>query len=309
MIQRVKALSFPKTEYWVVAGGAMVLHGFRPLTHDVDLGCTTLLADQLEGQGYPVSRRDDRTRKIVYSEDVEIFENWLEGTVETVSGIPVVGVEGLVRMKRKLGREKDLADIALIEKRKNLSEMTLEELWALFPIFLTAHKDCWAENYREMEAYLRAGLHGIPIVRISHIGSTAIRNIWAKDIVDILLEVAPGENLAAIAKAIEKIGFTKMSAAENRYSFNWGYTEEGFGEKVYHLHLRYAGDHDELYFRDYMNDHPKDAKAYETLKLELWKKYEHDRDGYTDAKTAFVEKYTEAGKKIYPNRYKEEECK
>lgn len=116
LIQRLKALPFPEGEYWVVAGGAMVLHGFRPQTHDIDLGCTTLLADELEQQGYSVSRCDDGTRKILYSEDVEIFENWLEGAVETVSGVPVVCVDGLIEMKRKLGREKDLADIALVEK-------------------------------------------------------------------------------------------------------------------------------------------------------------------------------------------------
>lgn len=190
---------------------------------------------------------------------------------------------------------------------KKLSEMTLEELWALFPISLTEHKDCWAEDYREMERYLRSELSGIPIVRISHIGSTAIASIWAKDIVDILVEVA--ENLEAAAKAVEKIGFTQMSSSEGRYSFNWGYTEAGFAEKVYHLHLRYAGDNDELYFRDYMNAHPLDAKAYETLKLDLWKKFERDRDGYTGAKTAFVKKYTAEAKKIYPDRYREGKTK
>lgn len=186
---------------------------------------------------------------------------------------------------------------------KKLSEMTLEELWELFPISLTEHKDCWAEDYRAMEAYLRSELSGIPIVRISHIGSTAIASIWAKDIVDILVEVASTENLEAAAKAIEKIGFTKMSSSEDRYSFNWGYTEDGFAEKVYHLHLRATGDNDELYFRDYLNEHPLCAKEYEALKLDLWKKFEHDRDGYTGAKTAFIKKYTEEAKKIYLNRY------
>lgn len=186
---------------------------------------------------------------------------------------------------------------------KKLSEMTLEELWELFPISLTEHKDCWAEDYRQMERRLRSGLSGISLVRISHIGSTAIKDIWAKDIVDILLEAAPSEDLEAVAGAIEEIGFTKMSSSANRYSFNWGYTEEGFGEKVYHLHLRYAGDNDELYFRDYMNEHPMRAREYETLKLDLWRKYAHDRDGYTDAKTAFVKKYTAEAKKLYPNRY------
>lgn len=116
LIQRLEELSFPDKEYWVVAGGAMVLHGFKPQTRDIDLGCSTLLADKLEQQGYIVTRYDDGTRKILYSEDIEIFENWLEGKVEVISGIPVVCVDGLIQMKKKLGREKDLADIALMKK-------------------------------------------------------------------------------------------------------------------------------------------------------------------------------------------------
>ena len=96
----------------------MVLHGFRQQTRDIDLGGSTRLADQLERQGYAVSRCEDGTRKIIYSEHIEIFENWIEGAVEMLSGVPVVCVDGLIRMKRKLGREKGLADIALIEKMR-----------------------------------------------------------------------------------------------------------------------------------------------------------------------------------------------
>ena len=116
LLQRLWELPFPEKEYWVVGGSAMVLHGFRPRTHDIDLGCSTLLADKLEQQGYTVSHCEDGTRKILYSENVEIFENWIEGTVEMVNGVPVVCADGLLQMKKKLGREKDLADIALIEK-------------------------------------------------------------------------------------------------------------------------------------------------------------------------------------------------
>ena len=116
LLQRLQAVDLPETEYWVVGGGAMVLHGFRPKTHDIDLGCSTRLADALERQGYAVSRCEDGSRKIQYSEDVELFENWLEGTVERISGVPVVSVDGLVLMKKQLGRKKDLADIVLIEK-------------------------------------------------------------------------------------------------------------------------------------------------------------------------------------------------
>lgn len=118
LLDRLKELSFPEGEYWVVAGAAMVLHGFRPQTRDIDLGCSTFLADRLERQGCRVSRCDDGSRKILYSEDVEIFENWLEGAVEMIRGVPVVSAQGLMEMKRKLGREKDIADIALIESAR-----------------------------------------------------------------------------------------------------------------------------------------------------------------------------------------------
>ncbi len=123
LIQRLQEIPFSKSEYWVVAGGAMVLHGFRTQSHDIDLGCSTLLADKLEQQGYVVSRCEDETRKILYSENIEIFENWLDGSVEIISGIPVVCVDGLIQMKKKLGREKDLEDIALIEKTQEASSL------------------------------------------------------------------------------------------------------------------------------------------------------------------------------------------
>ena len=81
------------------------------------------MADKLEQQDYTVSRYEDGTRKILYSEDVEIFENWVEGTVEIISGVPVVCVDGLIQMKKKLGRDKDLMDIALIEKVRGTSRL------------------------------------------------------------------------------------------------------------------------------------------------------------------------------------------
>ncbi len=187
--------------------------------------------------------------------------------------------------------------------KKKLSEMSLEELWELFPISLVEHKNCWKYDYFEMEKKIVLALSEINIVRISHVGSTAIDNIKAKDIVDILLEVSLLENLDNVAKIIEEIGFIKMSSSKTRYSFNYGYTENGFADKVYHLHLRYKGDNDELYFRDYMNANPQCAKQYEQLKLKLWKKYEFDRDGYTNAKTEFVKKYTNKAKLEYANKY------
>ncbi len=247
---------------------------------------------------------------------------------------------------------------------KELSEMSFEELWELFPISLVAHNDKWHMDYKEMEIFLKDLLSDCPVERISHIGSTAISGIWAKDIVDILVEIsqdsvhqdgnahknissedsAQGKPLFAglssirnplanhspikpllanssanpsranrsfmaaaledTAKVIENNGFMRMSTKPGRISFTRGYTKAGFADKVFHIHLRYAGDCDELYFRDYLNEHPQVAKEYETLKLKLWKLFEHDRDAYTDAKAAFVRKWTLEAKKIYAGRYR-----
>ncbi len=184
---------------------------------------------------------------------------------------------------------------------KKLTEMSLEELWQLFPIFLTEHQDCWREWYLEEECLLKSVLSQVE--RISHIGSTAIPAIWAKPIIDILVEIPKESKLLDYKDLIINNGYICMSQSEKGLSFNKGYTENGFAERVFHLHLRYAGDNDELYFRDYLIEFPNIAREYEKLKLSLWKEYEHNRDAYTNAKTEFVKKYTEKAKAFYGNRY------
>ena len=186
---------------------------------------------------------------------------------------------------------------------KKLSEMSLEELWQLFPIYLTEHDECWATWYSEEEITLMEHLPADQIKRISHIGSTAVKGIWAKPIIDILVEVTSESDLWQFKPILEKIGYLRMSESSGRLSFNKGYTEKGFAERVFHLHLRKANDNDELYFRDYLKAHINVAQEYEKLKLSLWKTYEHDRDGYTERKTAFVKEYTQKAKEEFEDRY------
>ena len=188
-------------------------------------------------------------------------------------------------------------------ERKELSEMTLEELWELFPIFLVPYDVKWNEYYAEIEDSIKRLLSDYPVYRISHIGSTAIQGIWAKNIVDVLVEIPQKVDMKEISRILEQNGFIIMSSEANRISLNKGYAKNGFADKVYHIHLRYAGDNAELYFRDYLNEHSEVAKEYETLKLRLWKQYEHNRDAYTDAKTEFIYKWTAEARKEYGKRY------
>lgn len=185
--------------------------------------------------------------------------------------------------------------------KKQLSEMTLDELWQLFPIVLVEHNPAWKGWYEEERALLAAAL---PAGRIAHIGSTAIPGIRAKPTVDILVEA---DDPAALKAAILGCGYACMSESPDRLSFSKGYTPDGYAQRVFHLHLRRRGDHDELYFRDYMNDHPDAARAYEALKLRLWKEFEHDRDGYTAQKTDMVRACTALARAAYPGRYEQEE--
>lgn len=179
----------------------------------------------------------------------------------------------------------------------------MEELWRLFPIFLTEHQNIWKTWYNDEAKRLESILPCDYIKRVSHIGSTSVNSIWAKPIIDILIEVVKDCNMSGIKNLLTDNGYTCMSEEEERLSFNKGYTINGFDKKVFHLHLRYLGDNDELYFRDYLIDNPETAKEYEKLKLTLWEKFEHDRDGYTSSKTAFVSECTKKAKELYYLRY------
>ncbi len=183
---------------------------------------------------------------------------------------------------------------------KPLSEMSLEELWELFPIQLTEHQTYWKDWYQEEKGHLLSVLPDT--IKIYHIGSTSINDIRAKPIIDILVEAHLSDH-DAIKSVLLRNDYICMVQSEIRLDFNKGYTPDGFAEKVFHLHLRKFGDNDELYFRDYLNEHPEIAKVYEQLKLSLWKPFEYDRDGYTESKTAFVHEYTQKAIRQYGSIY------
>lgn len=115
IIKTLNDLNLDKKEYWVVAGSAMVLYGLRNETNDIDLGCSTNLANTLEND-YSTLFFEDGSRRIVINDKIEVFENWLFDKVEYVEGIPVISLKGLLVLKESLGREKDKKDIELIHR-------------------------------------------------------------------------------------------------------------------------------------------------------------------------------------------------
>lgn len=188
---------------------------------------------------------------------------------------------------------------------KELKDMSLEELWQLFPIILKEHNPEYDTWYREEKQHLLHLLDGYDICRINHIGSTSVKELVAKPIIDILLELSAACDIDQAAELLRQNGWIVMAQnnADKTLDLNKGYTPGGFAEKVFHLHIKPYGDWNELYFRDYLQQHSKAAREYEALKLGLKEQYEHNRDAYTDAKSQFVSEYTEKARREYPNRY------
>lgn len=182
-----------------------------------------------------------------------------------------------------------------------LKNMTLEELWNLFPITFVDYTDKFKKIYFEEEQTLKL-LLGNYIKRINHIGSTSIKNIKTKPIVDILIEINIDDK-DFIKEILLNNGYIMMNENQNKLSFNKGYTIDGYADRVFHIHIKNYGDCDELYFRDYLNDNMTKAKAYEQLKLELYDKYKLNRNLYTDGKSQFVSRIVTMAKNKYKNRY------
>ena len=183
--------------------------------------------------------------------------------------------------------------------------MSLEELWTLFPIVLREHNPKYAAWYEEEQTILIDALKDCGIFRINHIGSTAVPGLIAKPIIDILLELKKGFDIEAVASILINKGWNIMARDDvaQTLDLNKGYTPQGFAERIYHLHIKTAGDWGELYFRDYLQRHPAVAKEYEQLKLILKDMFKHNRDAYTAAKTEFIQKHTQAARDEFGSRH------
>lgn len=170
---------------------------------------------------------------------------------------------------------------------KRLEEMTLQELWELFPIALAPHNPLW-KQWAADEISLLASVLSQFTPLINHIGSTAIPTIQAKPIIDILVEVPAEAHLPSLRTSMETCGYICMAQSPSRMSFNKGYTPQGYAQKVFHIHVHRLGDNSEILFRDYLIAHPDAALQYQSLKQSLLPAYRHDRDAYTAAKTPFI---------------------
>lgn len=189
---------------------------------------------------------------------------------------------------------------------KDLLELTLEELWELFPVILREYSSEYPKWYEEEAERIKHWIGSENVFRLSHIGSSAVPGLLSKPTIDILLELNRNIEIDEILDSLGELGWILMSSQKTprlNVSFNKGYTKEGYAEKVYHLHVRRIGDCNELYFRDYLIEHENVSIEYAKLKQDLLAKYKNDRDRYTAGKTQFVQCYTRKALAKYGKRY------
>jgi GrpB-like predicted nucleotidyltransferase (UPF0157 family) len=154
-------------------------------------------------------------------------------------------------------------------------------------ISLVDYDPVWPALYRAEAHRVHAAL-GARVLRLEHVGSTAIPGLAAKPIIDMLLVVADTSDEASYVPAIESAGYVLR-----------------LREPDWHEHRLFKGPHNEinlhcfsaecpevermLAFRDWLLTNESDRKLYERTKRELASKTWKYVQNYADAKSAIVE--------------------
>lgn len=139
---------------------------------------------------------------------------------------------------------------------------------ALYP-----HETGWeAEAQRTIEK-LKTIL-GDAAADIQHVGSTAVKSICAKPIVDIAVGLKSFDGMLKKREKLEENGFYyRNSSIENQLLFACGSYYDGTGEEQTHFIHAVIYDskewQDYLLVRDYLNENMTAAREYEALKLKL----------------------------------------
>ncbi len=155
-------------------------------------------------------------------------------------------------------------------------------------VTITAYNPEWKNKFNTEKQQLISVLDN-HIIGIEHIGSTSIKGLAAKPIIDILLGVQDVNNTSLFVHQLETIGYEFVPKPQwiDRKFFRKG----EWGKGTVHLHLCEVNSQEwkeKLLFRDYLRSHLDIAKEYEDLKKELALTYKDDRHTYTAMKEPFI---------------------
>ena len=152
----------------------------------------------------------------------------------------------------------------------------------------------WTKLFCELRDGLPAGLR-MRARSIEHVGSTAVPGLAAKPIIDIDVVVADEADVAEAIAMLAAAGYPHKGDAgvPGREAFDQPPHLPG-----HHLYVCVEGAEplvEHLRLRDHLRANPGTAREYAALKRELTAAYGDDREGYTEAKTAFIERVLAGG--------------
>lgn len=133
--------------------------------------------------------------------------------------------------------------------------------------------------------------------KIEHVGSTAVKNLLSKPVVDIAIGVDDLNSFKKYYSLLNK----RYTITENREKEEILLVKENEKETFCLIHVldiksnRYTNM---IKFRDILINNLDILKKYENLKIDLAKKYKDDRKNYTKSKNEFINKVLKNKKEI-----------
>jgi GrpB-like predicted nucleotidyltransferase (UPF0157 family)/8-oxo-dGTP pyrophosphatase MutT (NUDIX family) len=155
-------------------------------------------------------------------------------------------------------------------------------------VVLLREHDAWRAAFTEEEQRIVAAL-APHAVTVEHAGSTSIRGVPAKPILDIVIGVPNFEQAAIHVAPMEALGYTYRGefGIPRRHYFVRG---EPRTHHVHMLELGGPGWRSILTFRDVLGSNTDLARQYSDAKQQLASAYANDRDRYQQEKDAVVER-------------------
>jgi GrpB-like predicted nucleotidyltransferase (UPF0157 family) len=149
----------------------------------------------------------------------------------------------------------------------------------------------WNDEFNRVKSNIMQNLN-IEENRIEHIGSTAIKGMSAKPILDILVGVDDIQNVdEAIFSGLKNVGFLRLRVERPNEIVLAKFTDKTYEEKTHYIHLVEFQNElwdNLIFFRDYLNSNEEARKEYLEIKLEYLKKSTTGVNEYTDYKEEFV---------------------
>ena len=156
-------------------------------------------------------------------------------------------------------------------------------------IELVAHSPAWKPAFEQARTELLRVAVGGCALAIEHVGSTALPDIVAKPIIDIVVGVREESYVNELAERLYRVGYEDWYGGEGRVTLRRA--SEANHPSV-HLHIVKYADRiwsDLISFRNWLIAHPAERKSYEALKRSLAKLHTDSRR-YSEAKSEFVQR-------------------